>query len=336
MKTLLSSLRAQDKTSQALSTKPTKSSHVLSVEECGTEDHPYITSDATYQMKAGEFICINVSDKFFISLGDSLTIEGTGHDGKEIAAVQNAYAGTTGLYKVTATKDTSVNVYIPTDERFYSFLLAEKEPDYSYQDGDYYIVRKSDPRYVLSFRKRRGLTVSYDFDVNLHDKNVSLEYKTETLISFNPNNHSVIYQYYAKKIGLFTIPEGRTKTEDDYEQAQGEWVYTAPNDKNATIKDNANWDDLEGYHRFKVTCTIDSAEVPPFFPDTDVKLLPNTIYSDQTEAYSFLAGGKLSAGVVAAIVVGCLVAVIIIISIICCCCCKGCSCCHCCRCCSSE
>ena len=83
---------------------------------------PAYSSYGTAKMTEKQCACVDSSYYASFVFGDGLTIEGIGNDGKEIPAKTNAWGGSTGYFKVTATKDTDVTylvnyiyVYDPDD-----------------------------------------------------------------------------------------------------------------------------------------------------------------------------------------------------------------------------
>ena len=148
------------------------------------------------------------------------------------------------------------------------------------------------------------------------------------MIVFNPSNASITFHYDEEKIYIDTVPEFALNS-DGYNQTIGQWISITYNPyynpMEIDIDKVQNLDELTGDYKWTVTCDIDSVNsVPDNFPDNDVKLTRNTIFSEDTEQYSFMTGGKLSAGVIAAIVIAVVVVVALIVVLIVCYCCKCC------------
>ena len=217
---------------------------------------------------------------------------------KNIGPVQNAWGATTGLYKVTATKNETVNIYFPD----YSVEMSFHNKGSEYLET----MKKnfsSDIKFasVLSLRKSRSMTLTFKFEVFNNDEAYGIITEIEYLLVFNPNNATVTFHYDEKETQLDTRPSLKLN-DKGYNQTTGPWVKMEYGPYNLHFVDSdditpkTNLDEGVGDYKYLVTCDIDSESVPPNFPDIDVKLTRNTIFSEETEQYSFMTGGKLSGG----------------------------------------
>ena len=321
MKTLLAQLRARN-------SHPQTQNSYITHDLTGCTD--YITESGSHTLKKDEFVCVDCTGSLFIALGSSLTIEGVvREDGQEkyLEPVKNAWGASTGRYKVTATKDETVNIYLPP--RSIYFEMSQNNVDSEYNE----LTKKNGTsRYngiaVLSLRESRGVTLTSKVEIFNNDEEFGYNIDTESMIVFNPNNASVTFHYDEEEIYIDTQPDFALN-DDGSNQTIGQWIVIQYNAYNSPIEfdieETTNLDDLTGDYKYTVTCDIDSVNsVPDNFPDNDVKLTRNTIFSEDTEQYSFMTGGKLSAGVIAAIVIAVVVVVALIVVLIVCYCCKCC------------
>ena len=288
----------------------------------------YISESGSHALKPGEFICVDCSDSLFIALGSSLTIEGVVMEGDEIktlSPVENAWGATTGIYKVTATKDETVNIYFPPQDLYFSW--SEQYMDSFYED----VIKKNFTAYmgqvsVLSLRQKRNMTLTTKLEVFNNDKEYGYSAGGEAMLVFNPNNTSVTFHYDENVIQLNTKPSLQLN-DKGYNQTIGQWIRIDspfPIDFPCTTPDfltpDTNLDEGVGHYEYFLTCEIESESVPPNFPDIDVKLTKNTIYSEDTEGYSFAAeepsDKPLDGGVIAAIVIVVVVVVAAIVAVI--------------------
>ena len=322
MKTLLTQLRA-DKTPPH-----SKNSYIThSLTGCTN----FITKSGSFDLKPDQFVCVDSSDSLFIALGSSLTIEGVVmEDEKEktLEPVQNAWGATTGKYKVTASKEETINIHFPPQD--ISIDWSEKLGQSEYMD----IIKKNftaslNAIHVLSLRKSRSMTLTNKYQVFNDDEKYGYNSEGENLLVFNPNSATVTFYYDENEINLETTPAFKLN-DKGYNETSGQWIEIdyRPYDDPLTFPDDitadTNLDEGVGDYKYLVTCDINSESVPPNFPDIDIKLTRNTIYSEDTEQYSFMTGGKLSGGEIAAIVIAVVVVVAIIIVLIVCYCCKLC------------
>ena len=309
MKTLLANLRAQQ-------------SNEVDMSDCGRGSHQYHRADYSPNLKAGEFVCVGAEKTFFVALGDSLRIEGVGSRGNKpnIGPVENAWGATTGQYKITATKDTKVNIFFPTREVLTSFI---HELPIKVESKDATMRREYNT--VLSLRESRGLTITSQIKFDKDESLVTV--KAEELVSFNPHNAKIVYHYDEEKVKLNSKPAAKLNA-DDNNETNSKWITSMAEPLNSPVNferpQDFRWDDVDDKYTYIITCDIDSTSVPDYFPDIDVNLSENTIFSDESEAYSFMTGGKLSAGVIAAIVIAVVVVVALIVILIVCYCCKCC------------
>ena len=322
MKTVLAQARANNLSQ--VSKRP------LELEGCDQ----YHNQDYQGQLNANEVFCVDARNTVFVALGDSLRIEGQSQsDRTPIPAVENAWAGTTGYYKITATKSTSLSVYLLKNIDLDPEGDMEDRLDLNIPIVNIGISYHTLKHYVLSLRESRGLIVTAEYTLQLENP-YTYDWEEETLWIFNPNNAKLTFSLDEEVSELQTEPQA-TKSGDKYTLTSKNTKLQAGNGvidsdtiiemvTNAAMGRPSVSDDIKGNHKFTVHVDIDSDSVPDYFPDKDIELKPNTIYNDDSESYSFMTGGGLSTTTIIIIVVVVVVVVVAIVILI------LAYCCHCC------
>ena len=221
MKTLLAQLRARN-------SHPQTQNSYITHDLTGCTD--YITESGSHTLKKDEFVCVDCTGSLFIALGSSLTIEGVvREDGQEkyLEPVKNAWGASTGRYKVTATKDETVNIYLPP--RSIYFEMSQNNVDSEYNE----LTKKNGTsRYngiaVLSLRESRGVTLTSKVEIYNNDEEFGYNADTESMIVFNPNNASVTFHYDEEEIYIGDTDE----TDETEEESSEDVVFLSSNKEN--------------------------------------------------------------------------------------------------------
>ena len=290
-----------------------------------------------YSLPANDFICVDASDTAFLALGDSLEISGNTQDNRTIGPRSNAWGGTRGWYKIRATKETDVTLFMSQQ--------INVPESYEYQIDGYPNV-KGTSHYVMSLKNEWDGFGYTDVELKSFDKSKPNEAEgssqSEIIYILNPGKSEVKFEPKCSKTRIVPEPEGGFQKDQEY-FLHDQLIEFQPVYKN--IGDFLN-EEIELDHKYVslVLFRYEHESKPAYWPDINVELRGSDIFDENTESYSFLGHGKLQTWEIALIVVACLVVVLIIIIVIIycccrsiCCCCKccqdKCGCCNCCQCC---
>ena len=278
MKNFLSLSRASQLQHHHNITRRAKINPPEGCDKCGTL--PDLVNIAT--VKEEDCFCVDSTEYASFVLGEGIEIEGIGADGSKLGPVQNAWGATTGYYKATATKDTTIAYFVNQIE------VYEQNPSTVYnqkvvlQDWEGTLNTVVDVKNVETGDITQTADVLYTADLQ-----VTISYDSDSEVSANvdgdwkeglPKKGSVTGQY----VEFSTYPEVPEPT------TVGKYTSQA-----------------------KVTVKID--QKPPFYPNTIITLEPNKIYSvDNTNPDNDDPDG-LSAGAIAGIVIACVVVVGVVV-----------------------
>ena len=289
----------------------------LEVEGCDesniyTPEYSYSNGYEYYErdLKENEFICYQTVYTFlaFGDSTDSLIIGGEldrpeGEESIQLDPVNNAFGGSCGLFKITATKDTKV--------RIYDFV-----PNFMIGDGiDESMGVTIDLKYYLMLSKNweGTLTTSYKFTQ-------PFGVSKEQLVVFNPLGSSLT---------ITSTGDGGIILYDNDQQEPPS--YNMPNSGNGngpviSVYCEVDTTLIQELKTYTVTgnVKVESDSIPDFYPDTIVRVDPLSIFTYANEEKPGENSGngdnklddednKLTGGEIAGISIACVVVVAIVI-----------------------
>ena len=254
--------------------------------------------DQDRHLKKGEYVCVE-TESSFLAIGKGLTIEGKDYDtGKDIPKVENAFGGTYGIFKITATEETDVSLYYI--DAFYSETIEE-------EDGT------TTSKYYLFLKQETSVELSGSIRLNMEEGKVYRD-----LIFGIFKNTLGMKASITRKEGLYDYTyfdandEQKSKelTSDNLLDITSKFLLVSPNY------------DLENIDPTTFTGTTSTIQVDvkadkimENWPNKNIELTRATIFGPDTPEISFSKGGDnppsdgLGTGEIIGIVIACIVVV---------------------------
>ena len=228
-------------------------------------------------LEATKCLCVDNPYQGFIIIGDGLTIEGYGTNGKKLDPVKNAWGASAGTFKISAEKTTEITYYIGIDSQ-------EQEPDN---------IRHQ----IVVLKKNWEGKIRHKYDISTN----AINNEGEALHFVAPNKVTLTYKTDDKA----NCRDGYNKKFTDG-TAEGEYLYLSVSPSGY---ERGKTGKFEG--ELEVTSSVPNA--PSYYPDKVFEVKPNMIFSAAVPDYEFMEGGGLSGGAIAGIVIACIVVVGVVV-----------------------
>ena len=237
----------------------------------------------TTKIAKDECFCVDSSSYASFVFGKGLTIEGTDRNGESIGKKTNAWGGSTGYFKVTATVDTEVT-YLAN----YIQVFTDMPENY-------------DARQIAVLKDWDG-KISYEADFS-DENNVPQTYEMiytgalEVKVSYETGDENRVESQFLPD------PERKLNEQKDEVTATFGYLQVYPNvDEPEAKKYTAD-----------ASVTVTLTKKPSYYPEKIFQIKPNMIFDDSLEEYEFLDSGGLSGGAIAGIVIACVVVVGVVV-----------------------